>query len=87
MSYPGMFIDLNLFNISKLSKELSISRQTLYNVWNGINRPSVDLALHIWLILCSSFVLVDVAKNLESLYLIREQVSKINIFNIRSIWG
>lgn len=60
MNYPGNFISLSLINVSALARDLGISRQTLYNVWNGVNRPSVDLAFQIVEVLQmpSSFVVI-----------------------------
>ena len=60
MNYPGNFISLSLINVSALARDLGISRQTLYNVWNGVNRPSIDLAFQIVEVLQmpSSFVVI-----------------------------
>ena len=48
MNYPGKFIDIKKVNVSGLAFMCDVSRQTIYNVWCGNSRPSIDLAIKIY---------------------------------------
>ena len=85
MNYPGKVIPLSLLNVSELSRDLDISRQTVYNIWNGINRPSVDLAFQVVELLQMSRNFVDVyAKSVSCRDQLKELLDNkyINMFTI-----
>lgn len=44
----GRFFNIEWFNISSMADFLGVSRQTLYNIWEGFNVPNVILAIKIY---------------------------------------
>lgn len=87
MNYPGKVIPLDLLNVSELSRDLEISRQSVYNIWNGVTRPSVDLAFQVVEVLQLARNFVEVYAKTVSC---RDQLKELfdsKYINMFTIWG